>query len=192
MRLVRTCLTVAVAIAIPVTLFTFGAGVASAKTPTLKGTITCTSFTATVNFNPPLVPGSATSKKDTETSSGSTLGGCTSSTTGAPASAVSVAQKTTKLKSNACSALSSASDTGASFTIDWPGIKASKVKFTGAGTTSTGYSLSGGIVKGSFATTSASANIVIAQDSINAISACDQDEGPSIPSITISGGSMTL
>jgi hypothetical protein len=202
MRPRRTSLTVAAAVVVvmPVVLLTVGGSVASAHGEHLTrtagaatGTITCKSFTGIVAFKPPLVPGTATSPSDKETASKSSVSGCTTTPAGGPTSATSVKEKPTKLSSNACSTLEHTSNAGATFTLKWPGgIKPSTVTFTGASQTSSGYSLSGGTVKGSYATTSASANIVIAPSSINAISTCIGGHGGSISSITISGGSMTL
>jgi hypothetical protein len=191
MRLRRTFF---VAVAVPTILLTVGTNIAGAAGAqgAAKGTIKCTSFTGTVTFKPPLVPGTATTTKEKETSSNSTLGSCVTTPSGGPASASGVKEKPTKLPSNACSALESTSSTGASFTIAWPGISASKVTFTGASQTSTGYSLSGGTVKGSYATTNATATIVIAPASITAISNCISGKGGAITSISITGGSMNL
>jgi len=166
--------------------------VASAKTPTGTGTITCTTFTATITFKPALVPGTATSPKDTEKSSGSVISSCSTSPSGGPTSASKVKEKPTKFSSNACSQLE-ASSTGASFTISWPGLKPSKVTFSGATNTSTGYKLTDGTVTGSYPTSGgASATINIAPASETAASNCVEGKGGSLSSLTISGGSMTL
>ena len=196
MHAIRKMATAVLAVAVPLGIVigvTAVGGTAWAKTSghaAGKGTVTCTSTTATVNFKPPLLPGGTSKEKSTVT--GIALTGCSGGNT-ATKETIKISGGTT---TNSCSAF--ASNTGLdtiSLTVKWSGVSPTKVKFP-AGSVSvapgdTGFNASGGKATGSFPTTSASFDVTIAPAGITALTNCIGGSG-SVSSLQITGGSSSL
>ncbi|MGH9018382.1 MAG: hypothetical protein ACRDY1_11600 [Acidimicrobiales bacterium] len=180
-----------------VTVVTLSGGVASAKKAP-AATINCTGLTATVTWNPALVPGAATSKTDQSTISDATVTGCTPSSGPAVTAASSVTAKASKSKNgNSCSSLETTGGkkTKYTFTIGWNnGGGTSTVKFSGSQTNTSppGFTLSPGKGKGSYPTKTASVTANLNSSSSAALAACIAGSGGPVSSVTVSSGSASL
>lgn len=194
----RTLAKLAVAAVAPLILVsavTLTSGVASAKASV--PTISCTDLTGTVSWNPPLVPGTATSKTTQITFTGLAVSGCTTN----PASKVTAAASVTATASltthgNSCESLikSTGAPTTYTFVIDWNGGGGtSTFTFKGSHTSTSPPSLglSPGKGTGAFPTTKAAVVAYPNPTGIADLAQCIGDTGKPLSSVTIVGGSVT-
>jgi len=193
-RIAKTILAVVVPLGMIGSVALVG-GVASAKSAT--GTVTCTGMTASITFTPALVPGTATSKKESTTITNGQLTGCTGSAAGSTVTSGTLVAKPIKGKSNSCTSFATSAGTSKfSFTITWNGNGgSSKASFVGANFNTSppvGFTLSNGKVTKSFATTSATDTADLDSTSTTNITNCVTDtSSASVAGLTISGGSAT-
>lgn len=192
---------VAATVVVPLVLLgvlTFTGSVASAKAKGATPTISCSSLTATITWNPALVPGTATSPTTQITFSNVALTGCTttpSSSVTAASSVKATASKTTH--GNSCSSLisSTGKPTTYTFVITWNGGGGtSKVVFQGSSTSTSppGFSLANGKATGAFKSKTASATANLDSNGATAITNCVAGSGKSVSSVTVDGGSVSL
>jgi hypothetical protein len=191
----------AVAPAILVSAVMLTGGPASAKGKAPAATISCKDLTATITWNPPLVPGASTSKTDQITISDATVSGCTTDPTSTVTAASSVTAKATKSKNgNSCEQFSPSAPPGGkpttyTFTIGWNGGGgSSKVVFKGSTTTTSppGFALSAGKGTGSYPTkNTANATADLTPTSATAITTCIGGSGPGVTSVNVSSDIST-
>jgi hypothetical protein len=173
---------------------------ASAKAKPPAETITCSALTATINFNPPLVPTPSSpgySKKETTTITGETLSSCKESPTAGTVTAAASATATIPpgKTGNTCSGFAaSAAKSKFTFVTTWNGTGGtSTAKFKGSTQTTSppGFALSKGKVTGTYPTKTASVQANLNSAGTAAFAACDGGTGD-ISSLTISTGTATL
>jgi len=189
----------AVAPLILVSAVTLTGGVASAKKPP-AATISCTSLTATVTWNPKLVPGTATSKTTQITFSGVGVSGCTTDPASSVTAATSVTATATLTKhGNSCSSLigtTTGPPTKYTFVIVWnSGGGTSTVKFVGSTTVTSpkpGFELSKGKGTGAYPTKTASALANPNSAGASALTECVGGVGPGVSTVTVTGGNVSL
>jgi hypothetical protein len=194
----RRWVTLGLAVMAPLTLVgavTITGGTATAATP---ATITCSSLTTTISWDPPLVPGTATSKT-TQIKFGKTvISGCTTSPSSPVTAATSVtatASKTTH--GNSCSSLthSSGAPTTYTFKVKWQGGGSSKVVFKGSHVVyspSLGFGLSKGDATGSYPSKTANAEAFLSSSSAAAVSDCVAGSGGDVSSASVTSGNLSL
>jgi hypothetical protein len=198
-RLARGALAaIAPAILLSAVMVTGGAASAKGKKPP-AATINCKDLTATVSWNPKLVPGAQTSKTTQITISGATVSGCTTS----PASTVTEATSVTATASlskngNSCAQFSPSAPpakgkTTYTFTIGWQGGGTSKIVFKGSSTSSSppSFILSKGKATGSYVSKTAGATAVLTSASASAFAQCVAGEGTGVSSVNASSNIST-
>ncbi len=198
----RTAKLVLVAVA-PLTLagaVTLTGGVASAaRAPAAKApaTISCKSLTATISWNPALVPGTATSPTTQITLKDPKVSGCTTTPKSSVTTATSVkATASLTTHGNSCRSLlvSTGTPTTYTFKITWKGGGKSTVTFQGSGTTTKpkpGFTLKDGKATGAYPSTKASANAYLSSISAAAITGCIADSGPPVSSVSVTSGTFS-
>ena len=157
-----------------------------------SGTVSCTGTSATLTFKPPLTP-TGTSNEKAKISS-LALTGCTGSSGAVTATKIKAIIKGTTKNSCASFATGTASDT-VQFNIKWSGgLAPTTVKFgpgtIGVNNTQSGFTASGGIATGSFATTNAGFTANIGQG-LSQLTSCIGGSG-TVSSVQISSGSGTF
>ena len=198
----RTLVRLALAALFPLTIIsavTLTSAPAVAKTSS-AATISCNTLKATINWNPPLVPGSTATSKTTQiTFDDVSVSGCTTT----PASHVTAATSVTAVASltthgNACESLisSTGKPTTYTFTINWNGGGGtSKVVFKGSHTNISppSFELENGVGTGAFATKDATAIADPSNSQVGEITECIGGiKGDDVSSVTIVGGSVSL
>jgi hypothetical protein len=191
----RTLTRVALAAVAPLLLIsavTISNGVASAKAT--APTITCTDLTTTINWNPALVPGPATSKTTQITFGTSAVSGCTTD----PASKVTAASSVTATASltkhgNSCSSLTSSTGkpTVYTFNITWNNDGGtSKIVFKGSHTNESPpfFYLTPGKSVGSYPSKTAYAKAIPNAAGAAAVASCVEGTGKGVSSVTVTGG----
>jgi hypothetical protein len=184
----------AVAPLILISAVTMTNGVASAKAA--AATITCTSLTTTINWDPPLVPGAATSKTDQITFGTSTVSGCTTDPASSVKAATSVTAVASKTKhGNSCSSLvsSTGKPTTYTFNVTWQGGGTSTIVFKGSHTNESPpyFYLSPGKMTGSYPSKTAYAKAIPNSAGAAAVASCVEGSGKGdISSVTITGGAF--
>ena len=179
MRLRKIVIGVA-AIGLPFTVMSTVVGVGAAWAVTGTGHVSCSKIMGTLTFKPPLKNGGTsaevTTTKTTET-------GCSG---GTPNPTKVMGVSTHKGANNSCANLGSATAVTIKLTYS-PSVTASTFKGTATGTTSPpGFTLSGSVT-GSYASTSASATVLLKQTSAQILAACKSSTG--LKSLTIRSGS---
>lgn len=190
----RKLASVLVAMAIPMGAVVSLTSPAWAKThhsTKASGTVSCTGTTATLTFKPPLTP-TGTSQEKAKLSNVAVTG-CTGSS-GAVTAKVKAIIKGTSTNSCANFATGTASDS-VQFNFKWSGgLAPTTVKFgpgtIGVNNSNNGFTGSGGVATGSFATTSATFTANIGSG-LSQLTACIGGSG-TVSSIQISSGSGTF
>jgi hypothetical protein len=186
----------AVAPLILVSAVTLTNGVASAKKPA-AATISCSVLTTTINWNPPLVPGTATSKTTQITFTNPTVSGCTTDPKSSVTAATSVTAKASLTKhGNSCSSLTSSTGkpTIYTFNITWNNDGGtSTIVFKGSHTNESPpyFYLTPGKMTGSYPSKTAYAKAVPNSTGAAAVASCVEDSGKGdVSSVTITGGAF--
>jgi hypothetical protein len=194
----------AMALALPIlVVVSIGVGSASAKKPPVQetGTLTCSTLTGTLTFNPSLSSTGATSGPETTTAK-VTVKGCTTGSATVKPTSGKVVETISGTGGNSCTGLTKPSSTAETFTTKWspktiasttisfPGytaITSPTVGFSLGGKGTTGQAGSSYLGSDSGATSTAKAET--ADTTTQFLATCDKS---GIKTLKITSGSVTL